>query len=432
MEKVKSVGEMEFEYPFPFGIPQALWHKTIVLPYGDKRYVADSMESQLLVGRLGRGGAPDLSFAGAGFKAVELNEIIEIPGTRPAVAGLLLQEDGGVIGALGHKLSLGLARFTVDGELDRTFGINGTIVHTVGDAQTSQGDEKDNDPYRRQFSAGVASLIPGKDGKFYARSDYRLDWNSTIVRCQPNGALDTDFNGNGTVVVKHPNSDAEAHAIALSPTGGIVVAGILARPMRGFFCRYNEDGSLDEGFGDGGYAVFDSESAGIPASDMYQMEFNYVARLADEGFIACGYISAKAPWGHKGLLVRIDATGKIAESFNGGKPLLYTVEGTEADFLFGGIVEQNDRKILVAGGLVTRFSPPEFKREVLLARFLENGERDTSFGDGGQVLYQPFNNMISYVYSLELDHEQKILISGDGGAENDAGSMTGFIVQFAG
>ncbi len=68
------------------------------------------------------------------------------------------------------------------------------------------------------------------------------------------GTLDASFGEGGTVVLR-PDSTAGANAVALAEGGKLVLAGTVDGDAA--VLRLNVDGSLDESFGEDGYALLD-------------------------------------------------------------------------------------------------------------------------------------------------------------------------------
>ena len=431
MGQNKKTAEFDIEYRVPFPLPETTNTNTLVLPAGNKRYLLDGFEKTIMVGRVNHDGSADLTFNEHGFNAHDISEFTD---DFPRAAGLIPQSDGGVIAGLCGPSELGLARFKANGEVDMSFGQAGTVFHKVDKlGANAGGSAKNNGRLQGPVSSSAVggALTPAKDGKFYGVVGNRFSGDFSLLRCLADGVLDAEFNGTGIVSVKHPTFATDAPAVIASEDGGAVVVGTLGDTsvgMRGFFCRYKADGSLDNTFGVEGYSIFDSVSAGIPHPELYQMEFGHVAIMADGGYVACGYLWAREPWRYYGVVVRVDSTGRAEQSFNGGKPLLFELpDGVEVDFLWGGIVEMADGKVTVAGGAVTRDTG--HKRHVLLVRYDSKGVLDLTFDGKGWMIVAPFGDAITYLQSVQVDPDQKILVSGDSGPNNNFSSMKGFAAQ---
>jgi uncharacterized delta-60 repeat protein len=74
------------------------------------------------------------------------------------------------------------------------------------------------------------------------------------------GALDPTFGSGGTVITPFPSTNGIvfdlANAVAVQPDGKIVVAGWAdTRPSAFLLARYNPEGTLDTGFGNGGLVI---------------------------------------------------------------------------------------------------------------------------------------------------------------------------------
>lgn len=427
--------ELVFEPPFPAPELMSKLLVVIALPDG-KRYVADIEQggNMLYVARVDRDGTPDEGFGVGGWRV----ESVDISGALPV--GMLLREGGGVVVAANNREQCGLVCFKADGTLDSAFGQNGKIVHSV-EAHAHQtlsppsGTDMDGPGLENISSTPYGSIAPGRGGLFYSLMGTRSSrGNSTVIRCQYDGQLDPEFNGNGIVPVIHPTQSNGGVAIAPTSDGGVVITGTLGSlqgDLRPFFCRYNADGSLDNNFGENGFAVFDSESAGVPPSSLYQIELNHITPRANGDFVAAGYLVTKTPYNYYGLLISVDSRGRLSASFNNARPVLFgLMDGAqELMFLNGGINEQFDGKLIVGGGVVER--DPEFTSDMLVIRFHPNGSLDSSFGDQGLLRFKPHDYLVNYIWHLQSDQDGKVLLAGCGGVNNALGTHREVVVQIA-
>jgi uncharacterized delta-60 repeat protein len=166
----------------------------------------------------------------------EINDLVIQPDGKIVVAGETAPFD-----PLQSHSQIIVARYNADGSLDPTFGNNGIVTTAVGD----------------QAIANAATLQP--DGKIVVvGSGGNMNQTSfVVVRYNPNGSLDGAF-GNGGIVTTSVTTFARLHDVAIQPDGKIVAAGDAFIPDFAFFtnvftvARYNPDGSLDTTFdGDG-------------------------------------------------------------------------------------------------------------------------------------------------------------------------------------
>lgn len=430
----KSVTPPVYEYRVPFLASELGDHNTVIVPFDDKRYIADSTENSILVARVDDSGAADFDFDERGFVSIDMPELSK-PVTSSITASIVPQTDGGVIGSVSDSdVGFGLVRLRENGELDSSFGHDGKIVHLLEGSPQLPGRHDEELGAKGRTGAGPhAGVVCAENKTIDAMLGSRFGNNAVLLRCLETGNLDLGFNETGQVAIKYPDTPTHAWAVAAAPDGGAVVAGSAGRvssEAKAFLARYNVDGSLNTTFGEGGFALFDAASAGIPAEELSQLEMGHVILMADGGYAACGYLDAKNPWRHFGMVIRVDSSGRPLSSFNEGKPLLFELpDSAEVDFLWGGLVEQSDGKLVVAGGVVRR--DPAHQRHALVVRFLANGQQDQTFHNEGVLVYQPFGDLFCYLGNVALDHEQNLIIAGDSGPSNNSSSMKGFGAQFA-
>lgn len=118
-------------------------------------------------------------------------------------------------------------RYLTDGTLDTSFGGDGVVTTPTGG---------DGGPAFDVAIDGEGRIVVGAMG-------------SKLIRYQPNGTLDPSFGDSGiaTIDILVPRS------LAIDSSDKIVVAGgTEASGPASLVARYEPDGSLDPGFGDGG------------------------------------------------------------------------------------------------------------------------------------------------------------------------------------
>jgi uncharacterized delta-60 repeat protein len=186
-------------------------------------------------------GRLDASF---GHNGRVLTDFSSVPGGGPLgiATSVAIAADGKIVAAgfSGSRTALAegaLARYTARGKLDPSFGQGGKVVTALG----AQGTLLD-----------AAGLQP--DGKILVVGTTNLPAGIAVVvaRFTSGGELDPSFGEAGRVVV---DSLTRASGLVVQPDGKIVVAGYLdyAAGFPGFrsvLARYTADGKLDPSFGD--------------------------------------------------------------------------------------------------------------------------------------------------------------------------------------
>jgi uncharacterized delta-60 repeat protein len=150
---------------------------------------------------------------------------------------VVVQPDGKLVvaGTAGAHEGFGLVRYTPGGKLDPTFGSGGTVV-------------SDFDPFRGETLGGLA-LQP--DGKLVAAGTSEgtghEENRSIVARYTQAGSLDPSFGRGGAVVNQR---QTRAWAVVIQPDGRVVAAG--SNPVDFALARYRSNGSVDASFGSGG------------------------------------------------------------------------------------------------------------------------------------------------------------------------------------
>ena len=200
--------------------------------------------SDFTVARFNANGSLDTSFGitASGQVATDI-------GTHTNSArNIVLQPDGGIVvsGGIAKVISSAptpdghtdIVRYTSNGSLDASFGVGGKLTlasQLVGEGLARQGDGK----FVLVGSVAIGSGVT-------ASTDFAL------MRLNADGRPDTSFGSTGTVTTAVSNERDAALAVALQADGKILVAGRTSNINTNFaVARYNIDGTLDTGFGNG-------------------------------------------------------------------------------------------------------------------------------------------------------------------------------------
>ena len=189
------------------------------------------------------------------------------------------------------------------------------------------------------------------------------------------GALDTSFAG-GKVITPVGTGEDYAKAVAVQADGKVVVAGSSAvvGGTRLSLVRYQRDGALDAGFGNGGKVLVSVGARGNDAA-------NAVAVQADGKIVVAG-ASDQGASGLDFVLLRFNADGTPDAGFgNGGQAI--TDFGSDSDRAWAVLV-MADGKIVVGGE--TNSGVTSGGTDFAVARYRPDGTLDAGFGQGGRVV----------------------------------------------
>ena len=162
-----------------------------------------------------------------------------------------------------------LLRFISSGSLDSTFG-GGT-----GKVATDFGTSDD---------IGTAMALQ-PDGKVLVAGSTNVgsSYDFALVRYNPNGTLDTTFNGSGKVVTDFGGRSDTGTSVVRQSNNKIVVAGYSYDGAKYDFAvaRYNADGSLDSTFNGTGKAILSVGSGSSFAFGMALQADNKIVIAGD-------------------------------------------------------------------------------------------------------------------------------------------------------
>ncbi|HEY3898057.1 MAG TPA: protein kinase [Chthoniobacter sp.] len=315
-------------------------------------------------------GELDRSFNGAGKVTTSIG------GTGNSVtSSLAVLRDGRILVALGHFM----VRYNTDGSVDSTFGAAGRIHSNAG---------------------SIWSLAVQPDGKIVTAGFTSVDSQNifAVARYQPDGRPDTSFNRTGWVTTRIGNGADISYSVALQGDGKIVVAGYTTlstiRDRAFAVVRYNTDGSLDTSF----------NGTGIVTTDFTDQddEAHCMALQSDGKIILTGFYSGRI---RNAAVARYNLDGSLDTTFNGTGKVAVS-DGPYANAF--GVVPLTDDRIVVAG---------TSKGAIVLRRYLANGLPDPTLNGSGGVVTAFGHGGSDYANAIALQKDGKILVVGR--AQND-------------
>ncbi len=192
-------------------------------------------------------------------------------GTIDADKSCAIQPDGKIVIVGSNAGSLALARYTITGVLDTTFGTDGIVSGTLGTTKASIGYGVTIQSNGYIVVVGAAATTGTTPNRFL------------VARYTPTGALDTSFNTVGYITTAISGATSIAYGMALQTDGKIVVCGLSGATPTPIFtvARYTSAGVLDTGtFGSGlGYVRTTISTRSIAFS---------VAITSSGNIVACG------------------------------------------------------------------------------------------------------------------------------------------------
>jgi uncharacterized delta-60 repeat protein len=196
---------------------------------------------QFAVARFNTNGSLDTSFNGTGVVLTDVSS-----GQRSACYSVAIQSDGRIIAAgvagNGANDDFAVVRYNTNGSLDTTFDGTGKVMTQIG---------SDNDAaYSAAIQTDGRIVVAGQstDGTVY---------HLALARYNPNGSLDTAFNGTGKVIAPIGAQVFGPASVGIQADGRIVAAGVSYNVSNAEFAlvRYNLNGTLDTAFNGTGTVI---------------------------------------------------------------------------------------------------------------------------------------------------------------------------------
>jgi len=284
--------------------------KSVTVQADGKILVAGTSSNDFALVRYNSDGSLDTSFDGDGKVTTSISSSWD---SLDYGFSLAVQADGKILVAgAARPNGFALVRYNSDGSLDTSFDSDGKVTTPVG-----------------SHSGYSKSVSIQADGKILLAGDSNDGSNNTdfaLVRYNPNGSLDTSFDGDGKVTTAVGSNYDYGESFSVQADGKILVAGRSENGNKVFgfaLVRYNSDGSLDTSFdGDGKVTT----AGGVGQS---------VSVQADGKILVAGTGNA-----FDFALVRYNSNGSLDTTFGDApitpNPAILNITPTDADKKEGG------------------------------------------------------------------------------------------------
>ena len=272
-----------------------------------------------------------------------------------------LLSDGKIIAGgwsqIGNSRYVLMAKYLPNGDLDTSFGVDGIVATYIHESPTIVF------PFVMQPDGKILIAFRGTAGIL------------TFHRYLANGTLDSTFGING-VVETNIAANLLYGSIAMKENGSLVAAMRLG-PTNIVLAQFLSDGSLDTTFGFDGTTTINIPIV-VPVTILLDQEENIILSGNNFGFEVGSY-----------YIVRYDANGVIDNSFGSNGV-------TELGFESAAIALQNDGRILVSGSTYWYSGPVD----LIVLRF-RNGVLGSSDTEQGNFTVYP--NPSQAVFTIKND-----------------------------
>jgi uncharacterized delta-60 repeat protein len=307
---------------------------------------------------------------------------------------LAIQADGKIV-AVGDTIEkFALARYNRNGTLDSSFNRDGKATTT----------------FLPLDGAGAYGLAVQPDGRIvvvgYAACQELTgtcpseeeSWEIAVARYDPDGTLDTSFGESGKVTTDIGGISNFAWAVALQADGKIVVAGEVGEHLSSLV-RYNQDGTLDPTFGEGGIVTAGLGPPGPESAyDLAIQADGKIVTAGRDGGISGGF-----------ALARYNPDGTPDATFSGDGRVRTDFTPRTLD-VASAVAIQVTGKIVAAGRSGGSFA---------VARYNPNGTLDTTFSGNGKATTN-FTTRADAAGDVALQANGRIVLAGRAGGTSNS------------
>ena len=228
------------------------------------------------------------------------------------------------------------------------------------------------------------------------------------------GTLDTSFDNDGIVITSFNGFDSAVQSVLIQPDKKIIAGGTVSKNGLNQFslARYNNDGSLDETFGNLGQVITEYPELMVMTS---------MALQSDGKIIEAGNLYNSSVSISRFVLVRYHSNGILDTSF-GIDGRVITNISDKLDRI-SSLIIQNDGKIIASGATSDDATYSDFA----MVRYNSNGTLDTNFGDNGVVVTSI--KAWDYANAITIQNDNEIIIAG--ATSKDFNLNLGFDYNFA-
>ena len=335
----------------------------------------DSAPSQAVLARHNADGSVDTSFGGNG--RVDIAGLRSFANTAPVELA-----DGKVLVVAttpGQPYDMQVLRLNANGSPDTSFGSGGRTIINV-----SAGNDQ---PVKLMVQADGKIVVAGWTSAGAAG-------DMALARLNANGSLDTSFNQTGFATLSIAATNDTVAGATLQPDGKIVLVGYATGSGRldVAVARFNQDGTLDTGFGTGGHVM-------LPVSPGTDTGRDVIVQADGKLLVAGTMRSGDGSGDVDGLLLRLNTNGSLDTSFGTGG--MVKARLSDGNDLYNRVQVQSDGKILVLGSTGEPLASSVGGGDLALVRYHQDGSLDTAFGVNG-VARIPTNGVGANAVGLSL------------------------------
>lgn len=204
-----------------------------------------------LLVRLNSDGSLDSTFGTNGSAVANISSRDDLTQAMTVQSDGKILISGTITDSINYYNNPSIIRFTENGTIDSTFGINGITMIPALDI--------DNEATSIAIQSDGKIVMAGHYSKVFTGA---MDFDVLVVRVDTNGVPDATFGNNGVVKTSINGGIDDSFGIALDSAQNIFVGGFTTLPftltLDMVLLKYDNAGVLDPGFGNAGIVTFNN------------------------------------------------------------------------------------------------------------------------------------------------------------------------------
>jgi uncharacterized delta-60 repeat protein len=377
--------------------------RMLVLNDGKFLLAGDSNGTISLI-RLTTSGTLDTTFGidNTGITNINLSKI-----PSDVVINLALQSDGKILLCGETDKKHFLARFTADGIIDKTFGVDktGYIIGGLNILSTPSTNTPSTNistsTSKPTTSIGRNVTVLADDKILLCGEIYGQIYGYFLAKYDKDGLLDPTFGPNSTGYI-YDNNSFGALTLLFNENKIYLAGNLLENPA---IMSFNMDGTINTTFANNGIFSTNNTTTNIKGT------IREIKLTSDKKIVACGYsyVGLNTSYNQNLFVAKLDINGQLDNTFGADKTGYILTDlsslGTN-EYIWNLDIDASNR-ILIGGNIQRTSSGQDF----LVARYNSNGLLDTTFALDGYLI-RDFNNKNDQVRSIKVLSDGKIMIAG--------------------